>query len=652
MNIGNPKQDVVNPLKHSPSDNSISERVRKISQCPPKQFKSYLKRLKNRFGYDNFMRVGFACFNNFEGSDIGFSAWLEWNQTDETHHDHERDIPYLHTKWQSMKNDYKGDLVDWRTMKKWADDDTPVNIYKEIFIAGGSDAIVDELNTGELNGIAIGFNESTGEFIITSAHGWNPKSERQAILHFENACFHMDHPTDKEKPPIKINPLKEWRTSIRRKSYTEIVFDPSGQETGCYNLWRGYKITKELCQKYNEKDCQCMLDHIYNIWADGDQERYDYILNWFAWKLQRPHKKMCVVICLNSGEGAGKNVVLNHMENIMGGGVYSSVSSAKSILGDFNGILEGKTLLNFDEVTYGGDHSKNNQLKALITEDFIHINKKNKEVYRIRALADFIITTNEEYFIGVTGNSRRYCPMALNNMWEGTENDVSRAYFKPIREMDSACWAKFLYNRDISDFNPRQFKKTLLFQQQVEKSFPSVIRWLYQALESGHIYSAGQSKVIHWSKLPPSNHTSDFQWEVYGNQNWTNADSSFGKLAFLKDGKRWYRITKLYEIYSQCRMGSYNKTSTEQVFKQTLCEVFGSETPTRLHNKLGMCMGIPDLDDARVKFNQWASWEYKWGGTDGAFGDDDLDDIVFTEDWGDTSEKDNELLEKNKGKIN
>ena len=643
------KKSPIKDMNKSPSTELIiREKEKNISRCSIKQFKSYLDRLKpHRYSYDNFVDVGIMCWVNFQGSSKGFGCWLEWVNKDTGQHDNVRDIDYLNNKWKSFNDD--GEVVsDWRKLKNWADKDTPVNPYEEIYKMGGKDALIDELNSGETLGTRIGYNQMTSEFIIQTPQGWMLKNDRQAVIHFECYNFCVESEDEDESKTFMIQPFKIWRLSIKRNMWYEIVYDPSEQETGSFNLWRGYTITREVCSTYKPKDCQPILDHLMNIWADGCQERYDYILNWFAWKLQRPHKKMCVVICLNSGEGAGKNVILNHMFRIMGKN-YDSVSNANSILGSFNGILEGKTLLNFDEVTYGGNHSVNNQLKALISEDYVHINKKNKEAYRIKSMADFIITTNEDYFIGVSGDSRRYCPMALNQKWVGIQTEESRVYFNTIMDVPSECFAKFLYERDISDFNPRSFKKTQLFQQQVERSWTSTTRWLYQALESGHIITCGASKVIHWNKLPPkdSSSQSDFQWETYGSQSFTGDLSSFRKIAFLHNGVRWYRVGKLYEIYSMSKMGSYSKVVTEQVFRSEMTTIFAN-MKTKSHPKLGMCCQLPELDDGRKSFNLWSKWDYNWGGSVGCFNDDDEDDIVFTEEWDVDEEKDKKLYEKHK----
>jgi hypothetical protein len=248
-------------------------------------------------------------------------------------------------------------------------------------------------------------------------------------------------------------------------------------------------------------------------------------------------------------------------------------------------------------------------------------------------MADFIITTNENYFIGVTGDSRRYCPIPLNPKYIGIQTEEIRKYFDKISSCPTEAFAKILFNRDLSGFNPRQFKKTELFQTQVEKSWESPVRWLYQVLESGHIAQAGASKTINWNKLPPSEQ-SDNDWEIYGNQKTGDCfEGHLSKMAFIKDGVRWYRFSKLYEIYSRAGLGAYSKTTTEQVFRQTIKEVLGDTMKTKSHPRLGMCVNLPELDLARETFNKWSKWDYPWGGDEGEFQEGEMDDINFSEEW-------------------
>ena len=78
-------------------------------------------------------------------------------------------------------------------------------------------------------------------------------------------------------------------------------------------------------------------------------------------------------------------------------------------------------------------------------------------------------------------------------------------------------------------------------------------------------------------------------------------------------------------------MGSYNKTVTPTVFYQTLKTVFGDLIKEGVHPVLGKVISLPELDEARLCYNRWARWDYKWGQDVGDEDDDNWDDIVFTE---------------------
>tara|TARA_R110000824_G_scaffold110672_3_gene258816 strand:+ start:41 stop:2353 length:2313 start_codon:yes stop_codon:yes gene_type:complete len=652
MNFKGQNKKVTIPMKPSASDDNLREQ--NIIRCGEKQFVGYLKRLKPfRYQYGMLIDIGIMCFNNFDGTDKGCRIWEDWNSQDETPHDQIRDRDFITEKWNSFKKRQEGPLLDYRKLKKWADEDCPCNPYEEIFKSAGVDAMIHEMNTGEVTGVRCGLNNATSEFIIETPGGWYLKNDRQAMIHFEHYSFVVKDEDDADKSFV-VKPFQTWRLHPKKNVWNKVSYDPSGQESGDYNLWKGIKLTKEDVDRFDEADAQPILDHILTVWADGDRERYEYILNWFAHKLQFPAKKMAVCLCLNSGEGAGKNVVLNFFFKIMGDN-YDSIANQNQILGDFNACLEGRILLNFDEVTYGGDHSANNKLKALISEDYMYINKKNKEAYRIRSLADFIITTNEEYFIGVSGDSRRYCPFQLNGKWVGEDSDEKEAYFQLIRDCPPEAFAKILYNRDISGFNARKFKKTLLFQQQVERSWNSDIRWLYQTLESGLLKTSLMSQGVVWMEMPMKQGTqSNLHYELYGAQgveahNDCSTHKKENRLIFKKGDRKYYILSQLYNMYSGCRMGSYCKTVTPTVFLQTLVSMFGDKVKQGTHPQFGKVISLPELDEARQCFNKWSRWDYRWGADDSA-DDEDWDDITFNEER-DQPAHHEELLKKNEENI-
>ena len=48
-----------------------------IAVCNQEEFTKLLYGFKQRYGYDEWIKVGSICFNNFAGADIGFDLWYE-----------------------------------------------------------------------------------------------------------------------------------------------------------------------------------------------------------------------------------------------------------------------------------------------------------------------------------------------------------------------------------------------------------------------------------------------------------------------------------------------------------------------------------------------------------------------------------------------
>ena len=89
--------------------------------------------------------------------------------------------------------------------------------------------------------------------------------------------------------------------SLYRKEVKEINFDPTNNpNNNIFNLWTGYKIKKEDCNLYNENECKPLLDNIYYRWCNGNMIEYDYVLNYLAHIIQKPHIKTGVLLAASS----------------------------------------------------------------------------------------------------------------------------------------------------------------------------------------------------------------------------------------------------------------------------------------------------------------------------------------------------------------
>ena len=106
--------------------------------------------------------------------------------------------------------------------------------------------------------------------------------------------------------------------------------------------------------------------------------------------------------------------------------------------------------------------------KEFITDESIVINRKNKNTYTIKNYSNTIITTNEDWIVSIDGNARRF------NIRECKNVKYDKEYYDEIADTPLQDIANMLYNRDITQYNPRDFIKSELHEAQVIKNFNSV----------------------------------------------------------------------------------------------------------------------------------------------------------------------------------
>ena len=552
----------------------------KIPKCSQKEFMGYVERLdESRFTYDSWTKIAYMCFNNFDGDELGLDTLIHLTKMDINYkRDHsQRTTSYISDMWKRMGETETEKFISYKTLRKWADTDKPQNKFKVSFQIDGKEGILEEMNK------ELAFNVETSEYLLFyDDDKWGAKKRGDIINHYKNKSFVVPKEAEEKKDKV-IDPFEIWENHELRRTYKGIVFDPTDSSPEYFNLWNGYAMNPDTLIQANADDSIYIQNHILDIWCRGNQEHCDYVLNWMAHKLQKPHIKICVVVALQSKEGAGKNCVLNKFEKILGRQYHATISNINQIVGDFNGFIEGKMFIVLDELIFGGDHKMNNRLKNIITETCQVVNKKNKESYQIDNYADYFITTNMKHFIGVTEQSRRYFCLQCDDKYSGIQTTEKKEYFKKILETPEEAFAKFLYERDISKFNPREFAKTDLFQAQNEKSWPSDIKFIYKCLESNSLSASikWNSQTLHY----------------------------FGKRV---GNKFFHKLDDLFELYTKADLGAYASVVPLRDFEQSLYDVFSIHITKKI-TKGQTVISLPDIDIARKCFNSHQDYNYTFG---------------------------------------
>ena len=98
--------------------------------------------------------------------------------------------------------------------------------------------------------------------------------------------------------------------------------------------------------------------------------------------IQYPEIKS-IVITLISKEGAGKSLLIKFFKNILGySKVFESTKPSRDVWGDFNGIMTSCFLVNLNELNVKDTLNHMEEIKGLVTDDFLPINqKRNKSIF-------------------------------------------------------------------------------------------------------------------------------------------------------------------------------------------------------------------------------------------------------------------------------
>jgi hypothetical protein len=219
------------------------------------------------------------------------------------------------------------------------------------------------------------------------------------------------------------NPIDEWLGSLNRHEYGGIVFQPGVTDTGrYYNLFSGWGIEPV------QGDCGLFLSHLRKVVCNGDENLYQYYIQWLANIVQQPLNKPGTAIAMGGIQGAGKGIIVRYLRPILNPYLVQ-LSGGDQLLGRFNDLFAGKLLIFGDEMVWPGDKKGTDKLKAYITEERIVVERKNQPAIEIDNHARIITSTNREHTAPAEINDRRYVPVPVPPTKVG-----DRTYWKALEE--------------------------------------------------------------------------------------------------------------------------------------------------------------------------------------------------------------------------
>lgn len=532
---------------------------------------------KKRFEYDYWLKVGIILHNTFKKGSQGLTLWDDWSKKDKKTY---AGYDELYNKYQGFK--ITDDPLTLKTLKFWANEDNP-----------SIQTLVEEMNK------EVYYISNIDTFVVYNRKFkiYQHKKLEKAELYFRNRISWKETKTGLKKVYI----FKEWLEYTKRNELREQIFNPDSEygvvnhkfnDNGitnineCWNKWKGLPIRKEEADKSNIKDCQAILDHLKNILCKGDQVAYEYILSWLAFIVQKK-KKTGVALCFKSKQGAGKGIFIEGYLRRIFGEYFYQTSDIEDLIGNFNVQSTCKLLINLNEASWGGNKKQDGKVLSLITEPKVIVREKNITNYQVDDYSNYIYDTNKDYFANINIGGRRHFCVECDDKYAGIQTEESKKYFDnilPDKNPEKVmAFAKFLYNRDISNFNPRNFKETELQQEQVEQGYDTFTNW--------------------WKKCLSEDDICGIPFD-YGEQADVYIELG-GKGGFLKSA--------IYQDYRDSCKGMYGNTLTSNIFWKRLDKITDKEDlRIKYDHKRPYCVKFKPIFELRKEFNIFTNYEYEW----------------------------------------
>ncbi|GET52855.1 hypothetical protein GLOIN_2v1472929 [Rhizophagus irregularis DAOM 181602=DAOM 197198] len=223
-----------------------------------------------------------------------------------------------------------------------------------------------------------------------------------------------------------------------------------------------------------------IFSHIQDIWCSGDWNLTEYIIKWLAGV--SAGRKMYSILYLKSGQGWGKGIIADFIQrSVLGTQLVYKTSDPQTILGSFNGQLQGKVLLLLEEMPTEKSQWNNlyRSLKDKVTSDIMEIHEKYKTPTHYKNFMSTIVLTNENA-LRVENDDRRTVFLDVSPSRKGDLN-----YFKKLSDAmkyPGTSKAFYAYLRAIADaypdFNGNPPPMTTSKQEHIISTLPPLFQFI------------------------------------------------------------------------------------------------------------------------------------------------------------------------------
>ena len=252
--------------------------------------------------------------------------------------------------------------------------------------------------------------------------------------------------------------INKWLDDPEQREVERLVVDPNPSRVQVpdeYNLWRDFvaEVLPPVADEEIPQLIEPIINHMRQVVANGDDYTLNWLVDWMANIVQRPHKPTQTVLVLYSHQGAGKGRIYEWFRKfVLGVHCTSQTANAQEdIVGRFSNGLINKVLVQLDEA--GNMHNFKDTIKNIVTSDTLRFEQKGKDTITVNNFCNLVFTTNNDKIISIDTIERRHCLFKCSDVYLGDE-----AYFVALsRHLDEnpmvpRAFYQFLMGRDLSRY--------------------------------------------------------------------------------------------------------------------------------------------------------------------------------------------------------
>lgn len=381
-----------------------------------------------------------------------------------------------------------------------------------------------------------------------------------------------------------------WLQHPDRRKFQGLVFDPSGEHPGRYNLWRGFAV------KAVEGSCELFKQHVRDSICAGDAQAYEHLMNWMGALVQRPHRPAGSAVVLRGPRGVGKGTFVLALGRLFGEH-FLHLSSPGLLTGRFNAHLRNAILVFADEAFWAGDRAGESFLKALVTEPTLTLEGKGRDAFTAPNLSHLVMASNHDWVVPAGVDERRFFVLDVKEDRAG-----DREYFKELRdELRSGGLEALLHellNRDLAGWDQFVAPSTQALTEQKLLSLGAFDAWLLRRLREGRVLKRQRE----W---PRAVTTDDCYADFLEEQGARRAAHVMNEISFGMSLNKFFKQDQRFRRQRDTLEVSYTDQQT------------GREVVKKERRWVYL---LPPLNDSRRLFEAWlkVARPLDWGAPEGA----------------------------------